>query len=414
LFRPGGNLSSVSSNTADMVLRLSADADTTQIAEALRQRLEGSASDREVLVSEFQGGGPPEGKMELVVSGESYQALVSASTELMGALRDIPGLANVKNDAAAARPEMVINVDPVKAMMRGLTALQIGMEINSLLVSKPATKIELDGKTVDVILRGRLEDMDTVAEVRDLNVGRGGTTLGDVAEVSLQDGPVQIVRIDGKQAMSITGSIVNEDTEAVNQEVSRILDTVTLPEGVEVATGGVFEQIDEIFVSMGVALAVAVLLVYLVMVASLGSLLNPLVIILSLPLASIGALGALFITHRDLGIPALMGTLLLVGLVVTNAIVLITFVEQLREGGMSVRQALERGGSLRVRPILMTAFTTIFALLPLAIFVPESAGIVGAELATVVIGGLITSTFLTLVVVPVLYSYAKGMNRQSE
>ena len=107
-----------------------------------------------------------------------------------------------------------------------------------------------------------------------------------------------------------------------------------------------------------------------------------------------------------------MGTLMLVGLVVTNAIVLITFVEQLRQQGMSVREALERGGGLRVRPILMTAFTTIFALLPLAIFVPENAGLVGAELATVVIGGLITSTFLTLVVVPVLYSYAKRMDRQ--
>ena len=223
-----------------------------------------------------------------------------------------------------------------------------------------------------------------------------------------------VVRIDGKRAVSISGSIVEENTGAVNAEVNRIVDATELPAGVEVSTGGVFEQINEIFISMGIALVIAILLVYLVMVASLGSLLNPLVIILSLPLASIGALGALFVTQRELGVPALMGTLMLVGLVVTNAIVLITFVEQLRQGGMSVREALERGGGLRVRPILMTAFTTIFALLPLAVFVPESAGIVGAELATVVIGGLITSTFLTLVVVPVLYSYARGMKRQTE
>ncbi|MDP6183926.1 MAG: efflux RND transporter permease subunit, partial [Gammaproteobacteria bacterium] len=415
VFRPGGGLGASASNTADMIIRLSADSDTTEVAEILRQRLDNGDGERTITVTEFQGGGPPEGGMELVVSGDAYAEIATASESLVTALADVSGLVNVTSNAAAAKPEITINIDPTKAMASGLTAAQVGISVSSLLVGRTVTQVEFDGKAVDVVLRGRMEDMDSVDEMRDLKIGGvGGVTLGDVADVTVEEGPVQVVRIDGKRAVSISGSIVEENTGAVNAEVNRIVDATELPAGVEVSTGGVFEQINEIFISMGIAMAVAILLVYLVMVASLGSLLNPLVIILSLPLASIGALGALFVTQRELGVPALMGTLMLVGLVVTNAIVLITFVEQLRQGGMSVREALERGGGLRVRPILMTAFTTIFALLPLAVFVPESAGIVGAELATVVIGGLITSTFLTLVVVPVLYSYARGMKRQTE
>jgi HAE1 family hydrophobic/amphiphilic exporter-1 len=151
-------------------------------------------------------------------------------------------------------------------------------------------------------------------------------------------------------------------------------------------------------------MAVGIVLVYLVMVATLGSLRNPLVVVLSLPLAIVGALVALALTGRTLSLSALMGALLLIGVVVTNAIVLIVFVEQLRERGLSVYDALVEGSRVRMRPILMTAFTTTFALLPLAIFGGGEGGIIGAELATVVIGGLVTSTFLTLVVVPVVYT----------
>ncbi len=411
VFQRGGQLGAVGSNSAEMVIRLSEDSDTTEVAENLRRRFANGDGERKITVSELQGGGPPEGDMELVVTGANYADIVTASETLVAELADVPGLVNVTSDAAAAKPELAINVDPAKAIASGSTVAQVGFAVNSLLVGSTVTKVELDGKAVDVVLKGRVEDIDSIEEIRALNIG--GVTLGDVADVQLEDGPVQIVRVDGKRAVSVSGAIVEENTGAVNADVDQVVAAVALPAGVEVSTGGVFEQIQEIFISMAIALVVAIVLVYLVMVASLGSLMNPLVIILSLPLASIGALGALFITQRELGVPALMGTLMLVGLVVTNAIVLITFVEQLRQQGMSVREALERGGGLRVRPILMTAFTTIFALLPLAIFVPESAGLVGAELATVVIGGLVTSTFLTLVVVPVLYSYAKGMKRQT-
>ncbi|MCH7608140.1 MAG: efflux RND transporter permease subunit [Chloroflexi bacterium] len=216
--------------------------------------------------------------------------------------------------------------------------------------------------------------------------------------------PAQISRINGRQAVTVTGTITAQNTQGVSRAVDAEVERLGLPDGVQLETSGVFADIEELFSQMIRAMVIGIVLVYAVMMVSQRSLITPFVIILSLPLASIGALGALFITQRSLGLSSLLGLLMLVGLVVTNAIVLIAFVEQLRKRGLSVYDALMEGGRTRLRPILMTAFTTSFALLPLAVFISESAGVVGAELATVVIGGLMTSTMLTLVVIPVIYS----------
>jgi HAE1 family hydrophobic/amphiphilic exporter-1 len=170
-----------------------------------------------------------------------------------------------------------------------------------------------------------------------------------------------------------------------------------------VDVGGVLSQIEESFNSMYIGIGLAVILVYIVMVIFFGSLLEPFAILFSLPLASIGAFFALVITGRTMGLSALIGLLMLVGIVVTNAIVLMDLVKHHVQQGMEPREALITGGSTRVRPILMTALATMLALTPLAAGLDEG-GIVAAELATVVIGGLFTSTFLTLVVVPVVYS----------
>jgi HAE1 family hydrophobic/amphiphilic exporter-1 len=257
-----------------------------------------------------------------------------------------------------------------------------------------------------VILRGRAEDVDHIDKIKGLAIVGpiGSARLSDIADVALEQGPVTISRSDGRRSASITGAITDENTQAIGMKVQAKIDAIDLPPGVVVSTGGIFQQIAEGFEDIFLAMGVGVVLIYLVVAASLGTLRNPFVIIMSLPLALIGALAALAITGRTLGLPAMMGVLLLVGIVVTNAIVLIAFVEQLRERGMDIHDALVEGSRVRLRPILMTAFTTSFALLPLAAFVSNEGGILGAELATVVIGGLMTSTFLTLVVVPVVYS----------
>ena len=156
------------------------------------------------------------------------------------------------------------------------------------------------------------------------------------------------------------------------------------------------------------ALVVAIILVYLVMVLTFGSLSTPFIIMFSIPLAAIGSIVALFVTDRPLGISALIGVLMLVGIVVTNAIVLLDLVEQLKARGLSTHDALVRGGRTRVRPIVMTAIATIFALMPLVLGFSEGS-IIASELGTVVVGGLFTSTFLTLIVIPVVYSLLDGL-----
>jgi HAE1 family hydrophobic/amphiphilic exporter-1 len=215
---------------------------------------------------------------------------------------------------------------------------------------------------------------------------------------------VTISRTDGVRSATITGDITDVDVQAVGRAVDEKIAALSLPPGVEVSSGGIFADIAEGFQAIFLSMGVGIVLVYLVMVASLGSLRNPIVIVASLPLALIGALIALAVTGRTLGLPAMMGVLLLIGIVVTNAIVLIAFVEQLRARGLSVYEALVTGGRVRLRPILMTALTTSFALLPLAAAPADDGGIIGAEMATVVIGGLVSSTGLTLIVVPIVYT----------
>jgi HAE1 family hydrophobic/amphiphilic exporter-1 len=178
---------------------------------------------------------------------------------------------------------------------------------------------------------------------------------------------------------------------------------MSLPPGVTAGMGGVSEEMSKAFRQLGISILAAIGISYVVMVLTLRSLASPFIIMFSLPLASVGALTALAITGRSLGVSAMMGSLMLVGIVLTNAIVLIVVVDQLRRSGYSTHEALVEGGRLRLRPILMTAIVTIFALLPLALGFGQGV-LIAAELGTVVIGGLFTSTLLTLIVVPVIYS----------
>ena len=400
-FGPGAGSGRASS--ASILVSLTEDA-PDGMAETLRTQFGGSR-DRTIAVTEI-GGGPPQSGLEVSVTGSDYAAIAAVARQLATEFAGIDGVINVSNDVSEARDEIVVTVAPREAAALGLTVTDVAAQVNQLLVAQAVTRIELEGVPTSVVLRGRPEDVDSIEKIRSMIVAgpSGSASLGQIADVAFKTGPVSISRSDGRRSASITGAITAEDTQAIGQKVQEKIDGLDLPPGIEVTAGGIFQQIAEGFGDLGLAMGIGVLLVYLVMVASLGSLRNPFVIIMSLPLALIGALAALAITGRTLGLPAAMGMLLLIGIVVTNAIVLISFVEQLRERGMSVHDALVEGGRVRLRPILMTAFTTSFALLPLATFITSEGGIIGAELATVVIGGLISSTFLTLIVVPVVYT----------
>ena len=398
-FGPGGGPSSL--QQASFFARLSEDA-PEDIAATLRTEL--VKPGQSVRVSEVVNG-PPSGGIEIFVTGPNYDDIAAVTADLADSIATIDGVVNLESNVTQARPEVAVEVDQEKAGRIGLTTQQVGLQLSRYTIGQRVTSINVDGEAVDVVLSGDPRSTTGVEQLKSLViVGPAGTALlGDLAEPVLREGPVSISRTDGQRSSSITADIVSDDTQAVGVLVDERIAALNLPPGVVVNSGGIFSDIEEGFRAIFISMAVGIVLVYLVMVASLGSLRNPFVIVLTLPLALIGVMAALAVTGRSLGLPAMMGVLLLTGIVVTNAIVLITFVEQQRARGLSVYEALISGARVRLRPILMTAITTSFALLPLAVESEGSGGLISAELATVVIGGLTSSTALTLLVLPIVY-----------
>jgi HAE1 family hydrophobic/amphiphilic exporter-1 len=229
------------------------------------------------------------------------------------------------------------------------------------------------------------------------------STLATLVQVA---GPQAVSRTDGDRTASITGTITSDNTQKVQADVTSALAALSLPAGVSTSTGGVFAQLSSLLTQFAVAILAAIVLVYLIMVATFRSLLKPLVLLVSIPFAASGAIVALVVTRTSLSLPGMIGLLMLIGIVVTNAIVLLDLVEQYRDRGLTLHDALIEGGRHRLRPILMTAFATMLALVPLAVSGSSGGAFISAPLAIVVIGGLFTSTLLTLILVPVLYSIA--------
>ena len=388
---------------AGAFVRLSEDV-PENIEEIVREALPDRGEDVTLTVSGISGG-PAQGGLDVRVIGPDFNEITDVSRRLEERFSQLDGIVNLSSTVSEGKDEVVISVDPTKAGEYSLTTAAVGLQVNQFIVGRQISEIDITGKTVDIVIRGDRADVEDIDKLKELRIESpaGPVKLGLIANIGIRKAPLSIFRFEGERSARITGEIVAEDTRAVGVEVDRIIATLEdVPPGISIDSGGFFEQINEGFQDVFRAMAVGVVLVYLVMVGSLGALRTPFIIVLSLPLAIVGALLALLITDRTLSLSAMMGFLLLVGIVVTNAIVLLTFVEQLRERGYDVFDALVEGGRVRLRPILMTAFTTTFALLPLAASETDS-GIIGAELATVVIGGLVSSTFLTLIVVPAMY-----------
>ena len=281
-------------------------------------------------------------------------------------------------------------------------------EVRTALVAQTVTQVSLEpGQPIDLVVQVDPEAVTSVEELGQLPVGTvAKVPLEEVATVEQVDVQGSITRIDEAPSARVTAEILSEDTGAVSASVQSTIDGLeadgSIPAGVTVELAGVSQQQAEAFGGLFASMGVAILLVYVMLVLTFNSLVTPFIIMFSLPLATIGAFPALFLTGRPIGVSALIGFLMLIGIVVTNAIVLLDLVERLRAEGMPTHEALIQGGRTRVRPILMTAIATILALIPLAAGFNQGS-IIAAELGTVVIGGLFSSTFLTLLVVPAVY-----------
>ena len=396
----GPNVGETGFDVSGFFLALS-DEVPADFAEELREALPDKENvDIQVFVD---SAGPPQAGIEIAVTGNDYSEVQSAANTLVERISPLDGVVNLKTNVSDNKEELTFEVDTAEAGRYGLSSLAVAGQIRTWVYGNDAAEVNLSGDAYDVVVRGKDDQVDEIDELQNLPIAGpiGAVPLGSISDVKTTVGPAVVTHYDGDRSVTITGEIEARDPQATSTRIDRVINDANLPSSVTVRQGGFASDIEEQFQNVYIAMAIGLALVYLVMVATLGSLRDPFIVVLSMPLAVVGALIALTVTGRALSLPSMMGFLFLIGIVVTNAIVLIIFIDQLRQQGLAVGDAILLAGRTRLRPILMTAFTTILALLPLAF--SNASGLVGSELATVVIGGLMSSTFLTLVAVPVTY-----------
>ncbi|AII60048.1 MAG: efflux RND transporter permease subunit [Dehalococcoides mccartyi] len=355
------------------------------------------------------GGSISSSSINLSIQGQNQEEIAAITAQLLEMLEGVDGLTELKSDLTTVVPVLNIEVDPAKVAASGISAAQLAQLQQEFVLlmnggALPGTTVTLESGSYPVYFKGIAERLTDAEQAKSLKIGFPvAITLSDIANVGIAEVASHISHTDTMLSATITGLITDANVGAVNMAVQEQVDALPAHPGVEVVTAGIAEQMGDTFTQMGIAILVAIAIVFLIVILMMRSIRNPLLIMLSIPLAFIGSMLALVITGYTLGVSALMGLLMLVGIVLTNAIVLVSMVEQQRKRGLSVKDALIEGGKIRLRPIVMTALTTILAMIPMALSV-SSGTVLSAELAVVVIGGMVSSTFLTLFVIPAVYS----------
>ncbi|MEE4272648.1 MAG: efflux RND transporter permease subunit [Thermoanaerobaculales bacterium] len=398
-------------NTARIQVRMipgSGPADENAVIENLRSRLtatEGLRFDFE-RASFFSFRTP----VEVEIYSDSIEELHDASARIVESLHGIPGLVDLRSSAEMGNPEVQVRFDREQLSRLGLDLATVASTVRTKVQGDVATRFTEGDREIDIRVRALEQGDARVEDIHDLIVGHVDGRpifLKSVASVTLTHGPTEIRRIGQKRAAVVGGNLSGRDMGAVAADVRTALDSLALPMGVSAALSGQEEELQQSFRSLALAMGLAIFLVYLVMASQFESFLHPFVIIFTLPLGAIGVILALFVTGHTVNVVAIIGAVMLAGIVVNNAIVLIDAVNQRRRAGAALDEALVDAGLARLRPILMTSATTIFGLMPMALGLGEGAEL-RAPLAVTVIGGLAVATALTLIVIPVVYSLLAG------
>lgn len=384
-----------------------------ELIEGLKKEVpEGSWSD----MSEAMMGGMGGSSLSVNVFGDSLEQIKPVSDQILEWIgEDTKQFEKGKTSLSETYDQYTLVADQQKLSSLGLTAGQIAMKLSPVHERPVLTEVDIDGKNYNVYIEA---DSNTYSSVADIENETITSPLGmqvpikEVAKVEKGTSPNSITRTDGKMVVEVSAKVLTSDVQKASTSLQDKIDKLDLPEGVSVNFGGVTEQINDTFGQLGIAMLAAIAIVYFVLVVTFGGGLAPFTILFSLPFIVIGAIVGLLIGGETLNVSALMGVLMLIGIVVTNAIVLIDRVIHKEREGLTTREALLEAGATRLRPILMTALATIGALLPLVTGLENSAGIISRGLGITVIGGLISSTLLTLVIVPVVYEFLMKFRRR--
>jgi len=343
--------------------------------------------------------------IEVEIRGYNLDELERLSLILTREMHYIEGLRDIKSSTEGGNPEVQIVFNRRRLAHVGLDVATIGNIIRNKVMGEVSTELNRQDRKVDIRVRAREEDRNDVEDLRKLVVNSNGKvpiTLATVADINLERGPSEIRRIDQERVALVTANLKGRDLGSVSTDIQRVIDRMTLPPDFRVRIGGQQKEMVTSFDSMILAIALAVFLVYLVMASQFESLVQPFIIMFTIPFALIGVVLTLLISGTPISVVVLIGLIMLAGIVVNNAIVLIDYINQLRKEGLSKRDAIAQAGQVRLRPILMTTLTTVLGLLPMALGFGEGAEL-RTPMAITVIGGLLTGTLLTLVVIPTVY-----------
>ncbi|GAB3265216.1 efflux RND transporter permease subunit [Arthrobacter pigmenti] len=390
------------------------EAEQEALQEDVRQSLESRDVPGDITVSAAGGGLGTSSTIDVDITASNSNDLQSATNAVVDTAKGVEGAGEVTSNLAASQPVVQVAVDRAAAAEAGLNEEQISGLLASTVSPVPAGTVRIDTDDYPVLI-GEGREFATVDELRDLQLptASGPVDLTSVADVKEVEIPTTITSSDGQRTARVSITPADDNLGALSDRVQAAVDDANLPAGTTATLGGATTEQAESFEQLGLALLAAIAIVYVIMVATFKSLAQPLILLVSVPFAATGAIALLLITQIPLGLPSLIGMLMLVGIVVTNAIVLIDLINQYRQPhdgseGMSVADAITHGARQRLRPILMTALATIFALTPMALGLTGEGGFISQPLAIVVVGGLISSTALTLILVPVLYRLLEG------
>lgn len=381
--------------------------DDVAVMEDLRRRLASVAGAR--LNVQASGGmmsgsgGPP---ISISVKGDDFEVVRSLADEVARRLREVPGTREVQSSAEESLPELRVVVDNEKATSLGLSVGQVGQALRAAVEGVTATRYKVAGGEVDVRVSLNEASVRTPADLEMIPIPTPAgniVPLSDIARFQPGTGPVAITRDGQVRTIDVTADLAGRSLSAITADTRAVLADLNLPPGYTITYGGDQQQMAESFSSLLSALLMAMLLVYMILAAEFESLIHPFTIMVSVPMGMVGAVLGLLLTGHTLNVASIIGFIMLSGIVVSNGIVLVDYVIFLRERGVERNQALARAGAVRLRPVLMTALTTILGLIPLALGLGEGSEF-QAPMASVVLFGLAVSTVLTLIVLPVIYS----------
>jgi len=406
----------VRSQKADISFELDESAgDSGAFERTIRGELKQIQGAKTITLVGQQGIGSNE--LMITVNGPDSESIRQGAQMMVEAIQGIEGLEDVHHTGSSEKPEVQFVADDRKLADAGLNNALVAQAINRAIKGETLVTALLDGRSTDIMLRTGVSlaqpaPIESLNDIQVPNLIGQPVRIGDVGSWERKLNPSSIMRLNQKEYLQINGTFTDSNTGGVIANVESKLNALKLPDGVTWESLGASKEMNDGFINMGLALGISIFLVYLVMLLSFGEWLTPFVILFSIPFSLIGALTGLWIVREPVGMPAMIGLLMLNGIVVTNAIVLLERVHSNLKKGMERDAALLEAGATRVRPILMTAIATIGALFPLAL--SSEVGLVSRALAVVVIGGLSTSTLLTLIIVPVLFSFTHRKHRDSK